>query len=117
PGVALRRPRARGIPARWSDLPGWEADRLVELAPALGRGCERPPPAWAASCAGLRARAGDGWNDEALRAWAQQRLQPYRVESLEGESEGLATGYFEPYVEATPPPQGPSRHSAHPPSP
>ena len=113
PAGTLVRPRARWIPARWSDLPGWDADRLAELAPALGRGCERPPAPWGAACAELRARAADGWNDEALRAWAQQRLQPYRVESLDGGAEGLATGYFEPSVEASRRPQGPFRYALH----
>ena len=30
-----------------------------------------------------------------------QRLQPYRVESLDGAAEGLITGYFEPLIEAS----------------
>jgi len=112
PGTVVH-PRARWVPARWNDLPGWDADRLAELGPALGRGCERPPPAWTATCSELRERAADGWTDDALRAWAQQRLQPYRVESLEGDAQGLATGYFEPYVEATRRPQGQFRYALH----
>jgi membrane-bound lytic murein transglycosylase A len=39
-------------------------------------------------------------DDTAARAWLEQRLQPYRVESLEGVAGGLATGYFEPLVAA-----------------
>ena len=35
------------------------------------------------------------------RAWLKQRLQPYRVESHDGTAEGLATGYFEPLVDAS----------------
>ena len=41
------RPRARWVAARWSDLPGWDGDRLAELWPAFLRSCERPAPAWA----------------------------------------------------------------------
>ncbi|HZE93023.1 MAG TPA: MltA domain-containing protein, partial [Rhizobacter sp.] len=39
-------------------------------------------------------------SDAAVRGWLQQRLQAWRVESSEGVSEGLITGYFEPLVEA-----------------
>jgi len=35
------------------------------------------------------------------RSWMMQRLQPYRVESLAGQSEGKLTSYFEPIFEAT----------------
>jgi len=39
-------------------------------------------------------------DDAAARDWLQAHLAPWRVESLEGERTGLATGYFEPLVEA-----------------
>src|SRR4029079_4374245 len=35
------------------------------------------------------------------RAWMTQRLQPYRVESPQGVTEGLLTGYYEPMLEAS----------------
>jgi membrane-bound lytic murein transglycosylase A len=95
------RPRARWIPARWTDLPGWDADRSAELWPALLRGCDRPASGWTSICAQARAAVTPAFSDEAARAWIQQRLQPYRIESLEGASDGLITGYFEPLVEAT----------------
>ncbi|MDE2297556.1 MAG: MltA domain-containing protein, partial [Burkholderiales bacterium] len=66
----------------------------------LLRGCARPAPDWVALCAQARAAATPAFSDDAARAWLQQRLQPYRVESLSGESDGLMTGYFEPLVEA-----------------
>jgi membrane-bound lytic murein transglycosylase A len=40
-------------------------------------------------------------DSDAQRAWMQERLQPYRVESLQGEASGLLTGYFEPAFEAS----------------
>jgi membrane-bound lytic murein transglycosylase A len=54
---------------------------------------------WAAVCA--EARAQPPANDAEARAWLQGRLQPYRLESLDGVSQGLITGYFEPLVEAS----------------
>ncbi|HWI11704.1 MAG TPA: MltA domain-containing protein, partial [Burkholderiaceae bacterium] len=95
------RARARWVPVDWADLPGWETDRVSELWPALLRGCERPAFGWEALCAQARNAATPAFSDDAARAWLRQRLQPYRIESLEGNADGLLTGYFEPLVEAT----------------
>ena len=100
--ATLQRPPARWVGAAWSDLPGWTTDRQAEAWPALLRSCERPAPAWAAICIEARrdALALLG-NDAAARAWLEAHLRPLRVESAEGETTGLATGYFEPLVEAS----------------
>jgi membrane-bound lytic murein transglycosylase A len=104
PGEAIVRGRARWQPARWADLPGWDADRSAELWPALLRGCDKPAAGWSAACADAR-RAAPA-DDSAVRAWLQRNLQPYRVESLDGADTGLTTGYYEPLVEASRQPQG-----------
>jgi membrane-bound lytic murein transglycosylase A len=95
------RSRARWVPARWTELPGWDTDRSTELWPALLRGCDRPAAGWAAICAQARTAVTPAFSDDAARAWIQQRLQPYRIESLEGAPDGLITGYFEPLVDAS----------------
>ncbi len=100
------RARARWVPVDWSALPGWETDHVSELWPALLRGCERPAFGWEALCSQARNAATPAFSDDAARAWLRQRLQPYRVESLEGNADGLMTGYFEPLVEATRTPRG-----------
>ena len=97
--VAVLRPRARWIPVAWADLPGWNDDRTAELWPALLRGCDKPMPGWDTVC--QAARAAPPATDADARAWLRQRLQPYRVEALDGNVDGLATGYFEPLVDAT----------------
>jgi membrane-bound lytic murein transglycosylase A len=97
-GGSIVRPRSRWVAAEWAELPGWTGDRVRELWPALQRGCEKPAPGWAAVCAAALAAAPS--SDDDARAWLQQRLRPYRIESLDGNAEGLATGYFEPLVEA-----------------
>ncbi len=104
--ATIVRVRARWVPVGWPELPGWDADRVSELWPALLRGCERPAFDWATLCAQARAAATPAFSDAAARAWLQQRLQPYRVESLDGAPEGLMTGYFEPLVEAVRTPHG-----------
>ena len=108
-GAAIPRTRSRWVPVRWSDLPGWGADRSAELWPALLRGCERPAPGWANVCAQARAAAPATISDDAVRAWLRLRLKPYRVEALDGATEGLATGYYEPQVEASRQPRGDMR--------
>ena len=111
-GVIVRA-RARWVPARWADLPGWDGERGAELWPALLRGCDRPAVGWAALCAQARAAVTPAFSDEVARTWLQQRLQPYRIESLDGTADGLVTGYFEPLVEASRLPRGAFRVPLH----
>ncbi|RQO56922.1 transglycosylase [Paucibacter sp. KBW04] len=100
----LLRERSRWVAADWSELPGWGEDRASELWPALLQGCVRPAPGWAEVCAQARMEAPQ--NDAEASLWLMQHLRPYRVESLEGEGQGLLTGYFEPQLEAKRRPQG-----------
>ena len=104
--ATIVRARARWVPVAWSELPAWESDKLSDLWPVFLRGCERPAFDFAALCAQARAAATPAFSDEAARAWLMQRLQPYRVESMEGSPDGLMTGYFEPLVEASRTPHG-----------
>ena len=97
----IARARSRWTPASWSELPGWERDRSAELWSAFQRGCDRPSPGWAPLCERARVDGATGFSDAATRAWLQERLQPFRVESPDGTSEGLITGYFEPLVGAS----------------
>ena len=97
----IARARSRWMPTSWSELPGWDRDRSAELWSAFQRGCDRPSPGWAPLCERARVDGAAGFNDAATRAWLQERLQPFRVESPDGAGEGLITGYFEPLVEAS----------------
>lgn len=103
PEGTVERPRSRWLPAAWGDLPGWGSDRATELWPALRRSCQRPAEGWATLCA--QARAHTPSDDAAARRWLEDRLRVYRVESPEGEANGLITGYFEPLVVASRQPQ------------
>lgn len=91
--------RSRWQPVRWSELPGFGEDALHEAWNAWLRSCERPAPVTGALCPQVR-RLAIGSPDE-QRAWMLQRLQPYRVEPLQGPAEGLLTGYYEPMLEAS----------------
>nr|WP_316642804.1 MltA domain-containing protein [uncultured Roseateles sp.] len=107
----LLRERSRWVAVDWGDLPGWQQDRPSELWPALLRGCERPAPGWARLCG--QARALPPPDDEQARSWLTARLQPYRIESLDGSREGLITGYYEPLVAASRKPQAGFRTALH----
>ena len=98
-GAVLNQGRSRWVPAAWSELPGFADDALHEAWNAWVRSCERPPPAFAPLCPQVR-RLTLGSADE-QRAWMMERLQPYRVEPLQGPADGLLTGYYEPFLEAT----------------
>lgn len=89
---------ARWSPVAWSELPGWGADRLDELWPALQRQCERPPAPWRQWCRQLPAPGADSLQ---LHAWLMSSLQPFRGEARDtGTDTGLLTGYFEPQLPA-----------------
>jgi len=97
-------PHARWVPTAFAELPGWRDDRTLELWPALRQGCGSPAPRWVAVCGeALRFTPRD---DAEARRWLEQRLEVFRLESAAGETTGLATGYFEPLVEARRKPGG-----------
>lgn len=98
------RERARWLPVSWSELPGFDDDRARELWPALLAGCAKPADGWAGAC--RLAQALQPADDAQARDFLQRALQPYRVEALDGQSVGLATGYFEPLLAASRVPRG-----------
>ncbi len=93
--------KSRWQPVRWSELPGFAEDSLHEAWNAWLKSCERPGPAYARLCPEVR-RLSIGSSAE-QRAWMLQRLQPYRVEPLQGAGagDGLLTGYYEPLLDAS----------------
>ncbi|HWI84027.1 murein transglycosylase A [Ramlibacter sp.] len=96
---ALTQGRSRWVPVAWSELPGFAEDQLHEAWNAWTRSCERPPAAFAPLCPQVRRLMLGSAQEQ--REWMMQRLQPYRVEPLQGASEGLLTGYYEPELVAS----------------
>ena len=102
PGAVITRARSRWVPASWGELPGLEQDNLAQAWTAWLKSCERGSTMGAplaALCPQVRALSIASAQEQ--RDWMQTRLQPYRVESLQGESRGLLTAYFEPLVNAS----------------
>lgn len=92
------RGNSRWVAVPWTDLPGFEADALYEAWNAWLKSCERPGSVFAPLCPEVRRLSIGG--EQAQRQWLVERLQPYRVESLQAQSQGLLTAYFEPEFEA-----------------
>ena len=96
---ALLQGKSRWVPVSWSELPGFDTDALHEAWNAWIKSCERPGPSFAPLCPEVR-RLSIG-SPEEQRAWMTTRLQPYRVETLQGAAEGLLTSYYEPVLKAS----------------
>ena len=91
--------KSRWVAVRWSDLPGFDDDKLFEAWNAWLKSCERPGSTFAALCADVR-RLSIASGDE-QRTWMMSRLQPYRVESQQGQADGQLTSYYEPLLKAS----------------
>ena len=98
PGVLIQS-KSRWVPVPWSELPGFEGDALFEAWNAWLKSCERPGPVFAPLCGEVRRLSIASGEEQ--RGWMVTRLQPYRVESLQGVAEGLLTSYYEPVLKAS----------------
>ncbi len=96
---AITQAKSRWVAVRWSELPGFDDDKLFEAWNAWLKSCERPGPIFAPLCGEVR-RLSIASQDE-QRAWMTSRLQPYRVESLQGPVNGQLTSYYEPMLRAS----------------
>ncbi len=91
--------RSRWTAVRWAELPGFADDALHEAWNAWLKSCERPGPVFASLCPEVRQLSIASAQEQ--RDWMVQRLQPYRVEPLQGPADGLLTGYYEPVIAAS----------------
>lgn len=92
---------ARFRAADWSALPGWPGEQLGNSWQAWLQSCKRlnTRPGWKELCRdALGVPVGD---ESAIRRFMESRLQAYQVESSEGASTGLITGYYEPLLQGT----------------
>ena len=98
-GASTSQSKSRWTTVAWSELPGFEDDNLFEAWNAWIKSCERPAPLFAGYCGDVR-RLSIAAADE-QREWMRQHFQPQRLESLQGDPNGLLTGYFEPQLDAS----------------
>jgi len=107
--LAWNRARARWVATDWASVPGWTQDRVGEAWSALWRSCQRATGDWLPVCTQART-LGAGWGreagDETVRRWLEANLRPWQVQSYDGQTTGLLTGYFEPQVDGMRKPVG-----------
>jgi membrane-bound lytic murein transglycosylase A len=96
--------KSRWVAVPWSELPGFQEDALFEAWNAWLKSCERPGAVFAPLCGDVRRLSIAA--PEEQRAWMLARLQPYRIESLQGDAEGRLTSYYEPVLKASRQPGG-----------
>ena len=95
-------PKSQWVPVAWSELPELMNDDWSDGWSAWLRSCERPAPSQPHQgrvCNDVRRLAPAGV--DAQRNWVIQNLQPYRVESNDGDPSGLMTSYYEPALLAS----------------
>ena len=90
--------RSRWVVVDWDELPGWHQTPVDEAWPVLLANCERPGATMAPLCPDIRRLSIASEDDQ--RQWLMRRMQAHRLESWEGEPNGLLTGYYEPIFEA-----------------
>ncbi|MEO7937022.1 MAG: MltA domain-containing protein [Burkholderiaceae bacterium] len=91
--------KSRWVPVRWAQLPGFDDDALHEAWNAWLKSCERPGATFAALCPDVRVLSLASVQEQ--RLWMVRHLQPYRVESQAGSTDGLLTAYYEPLLQAS----------------
>lgn len=89
------------VPASWSDLPGWADDDVSAAWPGFLQSCrgvasKAHGPVWKRVCD--LARAEDGKPGFDARRFFETHLAPYAIQSGEGATSGLITGYYEPLL-------------------
>lgn len=96
---AIQQTKSRWVPVHWSSVPGLEQDNLADAWNAWIKSCGRPPAPFAQFCSEVRRMSLASTEEQ--RAWMVSRFQPYRVESLDGNPDGMLTSYFEPMLDGT----------------
>jgi len=85
-------------PANWNDVAFWKNDASSEAWAAFLQSCSTlvKRTAWHAVCS--EAAAMPPPDDAGVRAFFEQRFQPYQAAQEDGSPEGLVTGYYEPLL-------------------
>ena len=93
--------KSRWSPVQWRELPSWQDNDTTqhEAWSAWLKSCHNVATANAYLCPDIRRLSIASSAEQ--RRWMMLTLQPYRVESLQGPTEGLLTSYYEPVLEGS----------------
>lgn len=85
----------------FDQLPGWQQDDLREMWSAYLNSCQalRFKNEWKDVCS--IAKTIDHNNTGAIRAYFEMHFSPYQVRHLDGKTEGMITGYYEPFMKGS----------------
>lgn len=83
----------------WDALPGWGTESMDEVWTSLLQSCEKPAAMMKHLCPQMRLLALS--NEQEQRSFLMSHLQPYRIQAVNSESQGLLTGYYEPVFSAS----------------
>jgi membrane-bound lytic murein transglycosylase A len=85
-------------PVEWAAVTFWQDDRLGESWAAFLQSCATliKRSAWQPVC--TEATAMTAPDDASVRAFFEQRFQPWQATQEDGSAEGLVTGYYEPLL-------------------
>ena len=86
--------------ANFADLPGWPEDSLSDAYGALRASCSvlRNRNPWREVCAAAMKLEPGALKSDALRAFFESQLAPWRIAGSDGSTQGLVTGYYEPLL-------------------
>jgi membrane-bound lytic murein transglycosylase A len=102
PTVAVVKPPEKPLQAAtWADLPGWRQDHVQEAFAAFRASCAvlDKKPLWQGVC--VDAETLPATDDDGIRAWFEDRFQPWALVNPDGSRDGLITGYYEPVIRAS----------------
>jgi membrane-bound lytic murein transglycosylase A len=100
PAAAAAAAKPVFTPVAWTELPGWNADRVDAAWPAFRIGCRAllaepmSQPLWQGPCSA--SERVDGASPANVRNFFEEHFSPYRVSAADGRDSGLVTGYYEP---------------------
>lgn len=89
------------VRVEFSQIPGWSSDTLSQAMPAFNRSCQvlQKQDKWQNVC--LQAKQIDVNNEQVVRNFFEQNFNAYQITKNQGETKGLATGYYEPLIKGS----------------
>ena len=98
PSAPFRTKYAYFEPVTFSELPGWQDDRLSDAWPAFRQSCAalQRKNAWEQPCS--RSRHLNGSDEQALRHFFEQEFTLYQIYNTDRVPAGVITGYYEPLL-------------------
>jgi len=85
----------------YAEMPGWGNDDLREAWPAFVNSCSalKNKAEWKEVCSSLKNV--DAKDSTSIRGFFEMNFSPYQVKHLDGATDGMVTGYYEPLLKGS----------------